>query len=185
MKFVLPVVGAMVILSSTALADVSNGDPATPNQRLSYTDTTLLRKLAQGNLAEIDAGKLATEKASDQAVKDFGQHMVKDHSKNESELKDLAKSWGVDLPTAPDSEHSAAKAKLESASARSFDSQYMKDQVQDHEKDVKLLQDGIHSAENPSVREFAQQTLQVVQHHLSMAKQVHAKLPNAVAHRSQ
>jgi putative membrane protein len=185
MKFLLAAFSASAMLSSLALGQVSHSDAATANHQLSSADTAFLKKLAEGNLGEVDAGKLASTKASDQEVKDFGEHMVKDHSKNQHELSALAKTYGVELPTSADSEQLATKSKLQSASARSFDSLYIKDQVEDHEKDVRLLENGIQNAQNASVREFAQKTLQVVKHHLTMAKQLQAKLPSAVAERSQ
>src|SRR4051812_20462780 len=51
------------------------------------SDHTFVTKAAQGGLAEVKLGQLATQKASSSDVKAFGQQMVDDHSKANDELK--------------------------------------------------------------------------------------------------
>jgi len=46
-----------------------------------------MTQLAEGNLAEADAGKLAAQKSNTAAVKEFGQEMARDHSKNGNDLR--------------------------------------------------------------------------------------------------
>ncbi|MGL1585774.1 DUF4142 domain-containing protein, partial [Vibrio parahaemolyticus] len=47
----------------------------------------------------MDAGTLAQNKGSSQAVKDFGAMMVKDHSAANDKLKSIAAGENVTLPT--------------------------------------------------------------------------------------
>ena len=49
-------------------------------------DSSFYKSLAQGGLAEVDLGQLASEKATNPSVKDFGTMMVKDHSAANEEL---------------------------------------------------------------------------------------------------
>src|SRR4051794_35823757 len=51
------------------------------------TDKTFVKKAAQGGLAEVELGRLATERAASPDVKKFGQRMVDDHSKANDQLK--------------------------------------------------------------------------------------------------
>jgi putative membrane protein len=44
-------------------------------------DEAWVMKIAKGGIAEVELGKLAAEKASSDAVKQFGQRMVDDHGK--------------------------------------------------------------------------------------------------------
>jgi len=66
--------------------------------KMSAADKKFVRDAAQGGMAEVELGKLATEKASSDDVKKFGQRMVDDHSKANEELKQVANSEGVQLP---------------------------------------------------------------------------------------
>lgn len=157
------------------------GNEATTAKHSATSDTTFMKKLAEGDLAEVDAGRLASQKASNPDVKEFGQEMVKDHSENSDKLDTLAKSHGVEVPTNIDKEHAAKKEKLESATGAKFDSEYIKAQVRAHEQTVQLLQHEIQHGQNPAARDFAEKTLPVVEHHLSMAKELESKLPKEVA----
>lgn len=182
MKSELMTLAVIVMASSLAFAqterDPSSGKDMTTS---SSTDATFMKKLAEGDLAEVDAGRLASQRSSNTGVKDFGQQMVTDHNQNDTELATLAAAHGVEVPTTIDSEHASLKATLENANGSAFDSQYIKAQVRDHEKTVALLQQEVHAGQDPAVKEFAQKTLPVVNHHLAMAKQLQAKLPDSAA----
>ena len=82
----------------------------------SNTDANRLKDLAQANMAEIEAGKLAAQKAQGAEVKKFAQRMVDDHSKQLEVIKKLAQAKAIELPTAPDAKHEGAMKKLQSAS---------------------------------------------------------------------
>ena len=165
---------------SLALAQ-SARDPAGTSRMTgnSSADAAFIKKLARGDLAEVDAGRLASQKSENQGVKNFGQEMVTDHSKNNTELKSVATSNGIQMPETIGKEHAAEKSKLESASGGAFDKQYIAAQVRDHEKTVQLLQHEISQGQDPAVKDFARKTLPVVQHHLAMAKELQSNMNGA------
>src|SRR5215208_3996462 len=70
------------------------------NGTIAATDKTFVMEAAKGGMAEVELGRLATEKAANADVKQFGQRMVDDHSKANEQLKSLAAQKGVTLPTA-------------------------------------------------------------------------------------
>ena len=178
---------AMAVMTSALALAQTPRDPSSGSNLLgksASSDAIFMKKLAVGDLAEADAGRLASQKSANEDVKHFGEQMVKDHSENATELKTLAASHGVEVPSTIDSLHAAEKSKLENAAGTAFDSEYIKGQVRDHEKTVALLQQEIRDGQEPAVKEFAQKTLQVVNHHLEMAKQLQATLPKSVAERS-
>jgi putative membrane protein len=183
MKFLSFAVG-MLMVTAVAMAQQDMKDlstNSTDKTQLSGTDTKFMKTLAEGGMAEVEVGKLASEKATDPGVKQFGEQMVKDHTQNNEQLRALAKSSGVALPTQTDHQLAAQQSKLEGDRGANFDTAYIRDQVQDHEKTVQLLEHEIHSGHDPAVRQFAQETLQVVNHHLEMAKELESKLPSHVA----
>ena len=55
---------------------------------------------AKGGMMEVEWGKLAAQSGQNADVKKFGNRMVTDHSKANSELMALAKEEGVALPGA-------------------------------------------------------------------------------------
>jgi putative membrane protein len=62
---------------------------------LSNDDRKFVMEAAHGGMMEVELGKLATQKAMSDDVKQFGQRMVDDHSKANDELMQLASSKGI------------------------------------------------------------------------------------------
>jgi len=170
---------AVAQTTTPAMPHPDTSNPAGKVTAGASADASFMKTLAMGGMAEVEAGKLAKTKASNQDVKDFADKMVSDHSKNNEQLKTLAKQKQVDLPTSVDADHVAEKAKLEKASGADFDAQYMDGQVKDHQQTVQLLQHEVDSGQDASVRAFAQETLLVVQHHLKIAKEIQAKVSHS------
>ncbi len=142
--------------------------------RVARGDRKFMEKLAKDNAAEIEAGKLASTKASNDQVKQFGERMVQDHGKAADELKQLAQSKGLDLPDAADRKHEREARSLEKKSGADFDKAYMQQMVKDHRADLKALRKEAKSAKDPELKAFAEKTAQVVQEHLNMAQQLAA-----------
>ena len=138
----------------------------------SKSDAKHMKDLAIANMAEVETGKLALEKAQDPKVKEFAQHMVDDHSKMLDEVKSLAQSKGVDLPGAPDAKHQKVMKKLQSASGADFDREYMRAMVKDHRDALKLTQRTAKGAKDPDLKAAAQKAAPDIQDHLKMAQQI-------------
>ena len=159
-------VGAM---SVGAAAQSSSGNPSSSGQ-LSAADKTFVNKAAQGGMAEVELGQLATQKAQSDQVKQFGQKMVDDHTKANDKLKEVASQENITLPTGLDAKDQATMDHLSKLSGAQFDKAYMQDMVEDHKKDVAEFQKEANSGKDPAVKNFAQQTLPVLQQHLQMAQ---------------
>jgi putative membrane protein len=99
-------------------------------------DKIFLRKAAEGGIAEVKLGQLATQKASSDDVKAFGQKMVDDHTKLNLEIAQLADSMGVMLPKSMNKEDQAEYDKLNALSGNDFDIEYLTFMVKDHHKDL-------------------------------------------------
>jgi putative membrane protein len=139
-------------------------------------DQRFVRDAAEGGMAEVELGKLAAEKGSSQDVKNFGQRMVDDHSKANSQLKQIASNEGITLPAKLDAKDRALKARLSKLSGENFDHAYMDNMVRDHKKDIADFQKESSSGSDPAVKQFASETLPTLQQHLQQAESI---APNA------
>jgi len=133
-------------------------------------DKKFAKDAALGGLTEVELGKLAAQKASNDAVKQFGQRMVDDHSKANEQLKQIADKSNIEVPAALDSKHQARIDKLAKLSGPAFDKAYVKDQLKDHERDVDDFKSEAQNGSDPNVKQFAMQTLPTLQEHLSAVK---------------
>lgn len=139
-------------------------------------DARRASRIAQADMAEVQAGKLGASKASSDEVKKFAQHMVDDHGKHLNELRSMAKTKGIKLPSAPDKKHQDAMKKLESASGADFDRQFMTMMVKDHQDALKLVQDTAKNAKDADLKADAEKTSKVIQGHLDEAKKLASSL---------
>jgi putative membrane protein len=135
------------------------GSMASGSANLSRSERKFIEEAAKGGMAEVQLGKLAAEKAENAQVKQFGQRMVDDHGKANSQLKQLASAKNVSLPQEIDRSHQREYERLQKLSGAQFDREYMKHMVSDHKKDVKEFQKTAKSAKDPDVKNFAQTTL--------------------------
>ena len=130
-------------------------------------------------MAEVEWGKLATEKASSSDVKQFGQRMVDDHTKANDELKSLASKNGWNLPTDIGAKNQSEKERLSKLSGTEFDREYMKHMVTDHKKDVAEFEKESNSAKDSDLKGFASKTLPTLQEHLKLAEDTERKVGGA------
>ena len=137
-------------------------------------DKQFMVKAAQGGLGEVALGQLAQSHAGSAGARRFGQQMVKDHTKANAQLKQVAAQQGVTLPAAPGPEEQATKARLAGLSGAAFDRAYISDMVEDHEKDVADFKKEAATGKDPAVKAFAAKTLPTLQMHLQMARALHS-----------
>ncbi|HEX2639815.1 MAG TPA: DUF4142 domain-containing protein, partial [Pyrinomonadaceae bacterium] len=129
---------------------------------------------AQSGMAEVQLSNLALQKTQSEAVRQFAQQMVTDHTAANNELMQLASSKNVTLPTTMDSKHQSIMTKLQGRSGADFDRDYMKAMVDDHEKAVKLFTEQSQKGTDTDAKAFAAKTLPTLQNHLQMARTVSA-----------
>lgn len=139
-------------------------------------DQSFYDHAAEGGMAEVELGKLAQEKGTSPAVKEFGAMMVKDHSAANMKLKSVAAKNGVELPTKPGMMQMATKTKLEVLSGETFDKSYIKGMVDDHQKDIALFEKEAKEGKDADARAFATGTLPTLRMHLKNVQGIAAKM---------
>jgi putative membrane protein len=150
---------AVTFSSSAAFAQNKNADKES---------VKFIKAAIQGNLAEIDAGKLAQEKGKSDSVKQYGAMLVKDHGAANTKAEAAAKELGVDPPKRTSAMHTAEYLKLKVLSGDTFDRSFAKGMVKDHEADVKEYQKA--SMHNDAAGKYAKETLPTLQEHLKAAQ---------------
>ena len=147
---------------------------------VAHVDAAFMKNAAEAGLAEVEASKLAASKATNTQVKSFAQQMVDDHSKANDELKALAASKGVTLPTEPSMAQKAKLKLLQGADGANFDKRYAESfGVKAHEDTVSLFQKESQKAKDAEVKAWAEKTLPTLQHHLEMAKDMDKSVKTA------
>jgi len=135
-------------------------------------DQEFIMKAAQGGLAEVDLGNLAKQNGGSDAVKQFGDRMVNDHSQANSQLQQIAQQKGITLPSSPSGKDKHLSKMLRTKQGAEFDKAYIHDMVKDHEADVAEFRHEAENGKDPDVKAWAQKTLPVLEQHLAASKQI-------------
>jgi putative membrane protein len=145
---------------------------AVPPLLAASPDEMFVLNVAKDGMAEVELGKLASEKAGSDEVKKFAQRMVTDHSKANDELKSLAQSKNITLPSDVDPKDKATHDRLAKLSGPAFDRAYMQHMVAGHRKAVAAFKKESTSGKDPDVKAWAEKTLPTIEDHLKMAQDI-------------
>jgi putative membrane protein len=133
-------------------------------------DRTFAKKAAIAGMFEVEAAKVAKEKAASPDVKSFAEKMITDHTKANEELKDIAKQKNVDLPTEVDAEHQAKLDALAKLSGSGFDKLYAQQQAKGHDMVLAMMRSEAKNGRDPDLKAFAKKYDSVIAEHDRMAK---------------
>ena len=165
-------VGVQAQTQSSAAQNGVAGQAAA-NAKLSSGDEQALKDMAQANINEVAAAKIALSKAQSSEVKAYAQKMVDDHGSALTKVQAVAKQKGVTLPSEPDAKHKAMAEKLEKQSGDDFDKMYMENAgTKDHEMVLSELKSDAEKIKDPDVKALADAHTPVVEQHLKEAQQM-------------
>jgi len=133
-------------------------------------DSRFAARAIQGGMAEVKLGRLAQDLGGSDAVKAFGKRMVEDHSKADDTLQEIASREKMTLPGDITRQEQANLDRLGKLSGRSFDPEYARLMVRDHQADAVDFQAETQNGKNEYIKQFAAQALPTIQEHLQQAK---------------
>lgn len=125
---------------------------------------------AQMSMAEVALSNVAVQKAQSDAVRQFAQQMVTEHTQANQELMTAAQAKGVTIPTELPANRQRDVTKLNGEEASGFDREYMQMMVKDHEKSVKLFERQAQRGTDADAKAWAAKMLPALQGHLTMAR---------------
>src|SRR5688572_13740687 len=140
----------MFVLSTLALALT-----VAPTQAQTDLDHQFVTNTYMNGMAEIELGKLAQQKASSSEVKKFADRLVTDHSRFNDELKPLAATKKITLPTEVDAKHKAAHERLSKLSGAAFDRAFMADMVTAHKSAADSFRQRATSGKDADIKAWA------------------------------
>ena len=156
--------------STTKDTTVKTAAASTP---VSKDDSTFVVTAANDGMAEVNAGKMAQQKATDPRVKSFAAMMVTDHTKAGDELAALAKTKNITLPSAPDADAQKKADDLSKKTGKDFDKAYVNAMVDGHKNAVKLFTDASNNCKDADLKAFATKTLPTLKMHLDSINAIH------------
>lgn len=157
-------------LTQTARNEMQDAAPSSGASGQTMKDKMFLRKAAEGGMAEVQLGQLASQKASGSDVKDFGSKMVTDHTELNNDMKPIAESMGVMLPKKVNAKDQAEYDKLNGLSGNDFDTEYITYMVKDHHADLREFRMEAASTTDPTLKTAVEKGQKVIREHLTMVE---------------
>jgi putative membrane protein len=150
-------------------------------------DEAFVMAAAHNDMYEIMASDVAAERTTNDAISNFAERMIIDHTTNSARLMELASEMGMNMEMmgqmgmgemdqmmmehmmALPAMHQLKLAQLSNLQGEEFDRAYVKQQVIGHMAAISLYQIEAQSGQDEQLRMFATQALPVLQAHLAAA----------------
>lgn len=167
---------AMPDSNSMMKNDTAAASSSMSSAPVSQEDADWAVDIANAGMTEVELSKVAQTKATDPRLKSFADMMVTDHTKANDQLKQLAATKNITLPA---NLSDASQKKLDNLNKKNagkdFDKAYMDDMLDGHKDAAKKLTKGTTDLKDADLKNFATQTLPVVQMHLDSIKAISGK----------
>jgi putative membrane protein len=167
---------AQTAQGQTGTQGTTTAPAATGSRAEALTAAEFARMAAMSDMFETESSRLAEGRSQNADVRQFAQHMIRDHQKTTTELKGmLPQLQGVSaaqMPTSLDQKHQALLQQLQGAQGTQFDRVYVQQQVQAHQQAVDLFSNYARAGDNAQLKQWASQTLPALQQHLQQAQQL-------------
>lgn len=138
----------------------------------SFADQAFVRSMMERDVTDVQLGQLAKQKSQSDDVKQLGQTMAEDRTLLNDRFKAIAKTLDVSEPKGPSKKDKQMMAKLEGLSGSQFDEEYLKAVAKIHRQDVKDFKVESQAADDPNLKQTAQQEESVISQHLETIEQV-------------
>jgi putative membrane protein len=139
-------------------------------KREAVDDRTFVMKASAAGLAGINLAMQAEKQSSNEEVKKFARHIVRDHTKANEELNKLADKKRLTVARTMDQKHTRMATRLAGMTGEAFDRDFVRQMVADHDEAVQLFEAEAKNGQDADLKEFASKTLPTLKEHRKMAR---------------
>ncbi|SDF78820.1 protein of unknown function [Lentzea fradiae] len=130
----------------------------------------LLQKVALAGLWEGPAGRMGVEKSANPLVQEAGRHLIEGHADLDRRTVELARTFGITLPTQPNADQQGWLDEMRTAPARSqeFDRIFANRLRAAHGAVYKFLATVRTGTRNTAIRDYAEVCMSTVLDHIQV-----------------
>ena len=136
------------------------------------TDKDFITNVAESSATEVQLGKLAQDKASNDAVKELGKRMLEAHTQTSKQLRQAAAALNLQVPAEQSRKAKKAEGKLAKLSGTDFDRAYAKMAADEQKRAVKQFDREAKDGKVPGLKDFAAKNLSVEQEREKQAQEL-------------
>jgi len=127
---------------------------------------------AVAGVEEVELSKLALEKSTHAQIKEFANIVIKEHGLANEELKTIAKSKNIALPTALDHNYEKLWDDLNGRTAGEFDKKYAEEMINGQQKILNLFEKEAKDGSDAELKAFAAKNASAFKEHLAKIKKI-------------
>ena len=147
---------------------LNNSQDLLNESNLGDDDHRFMNEAALGGIYELNLSRYVAEHASAKQVKETAAQIAADHQQINDELKQLAETKNVLLPSKLSNEKQQQLDAMMKMQGSSLDNAYLAEMKKLHQKDIETFKQAATSARNVNVQKFAEAKLPVLEGHLRM-----------------
>jgi putative membrane protein len=139
-------------------------------------DETFASEASNGEMAELEMGKLALNKAYDKKVRLLARIIVDDDSVANQNLGNLTAERRILLLADLEKHEQDVLDDLKKRSGKGFDNAFINAMIKTYQKDITLFEKTSNNLKDHELNQFALQTLPILKMHLLKCQQVCSQL---------
>ena len=144
------------------------GAAMTGQTQQQLTDKEFVKQAAQSGEFEVKSAKLIADKVDDPKMKESAKLIGQDHKKANDELKQIAKTKNIDVPSEMDAKQQRMYDQWKTQDQQELAGAYHMQQIQGHKDAIELFQKASTQLQDAELKQFAQKHLPILQQHLTM-----------------
>jgi putative membrane protein len=144
-------------------------------------EQAFIKEAVQGNLAELQFGALAGQRAESKAVREFGKTLETDHRAALQRATNIAKSLKIEPPTEPTLEAKGTYDGIAQLSGAQFDAAFVSHMIVMHEAEIAKYSAN-SSSNHDALAVYVADTLPKLRAHLAAAQALQKGAPAHAAH---
>jgi putative membrane protein len=149
---------------------------------LNAEDSAYLVGTSQGSQLEIILGNMAQTHARDTSVIRFGMRMIDDHTRQHSQVKNVAENKNLMVPDQPAKDDLDEIVKLSHLYGDDFDKEYISFEVWDHKHDIRDGVEELRDGKDHDVKTLALRWAPILTAHLVYAEWIAKKVDAPTYH---
>lgn len=157
-----------IAISIFAFAQASK--PESTNGPGGTSDQDFVNLAAQTDMTEAHLGQLAESNAKSQAVKDYAQMLVTEHTADYKQLSMIASQAGLSVPKGLDAKHDKMATTFEKLKGPAFDKRYIHEMMLGHQTAIAAYNKESREGQNEKLKAYATQALPTLEKHEKGAK---------------
>lgn len=141
------------------------------NSSIDERISKFMTEAADARMMDIEEGKLAMQKGTNDLVKNYAQQLIEDNTKLLKELRSLAGQKNITLPTTLSNDKADGLNDLRDQEGKEFDEKFIRMIQRDHKRDLDEFEEAADFNDR-DIQQFAQRNISLFEKHLSKVDQV-------------